>query len=87
MQINFKNGSKIEVIETSEETKRSKPKELYTEWFKNPYAFIEYLYGNLHWYQKLYLTLMKFKYSHSPKVIAEKKYETLIRDIKGEDNE
>lgn len=66
MEIRFKNGSRIETIETDEETKRSTPKEFYVVDIKsylkrNPLYFIELQGIKLHWWQKMcfYRTIKK----------------------------
>lgn len=69
MEIRFKNRSRIETIETDEETKRSIPKEFYVVDIKsylkrNPLYFIELQGIKLHWWQKLFfrMSLNKLKF-------------------------
>jgi len=58
MEIKFKNGSEIKVIETKEDSTRSKPKEFqfedvsqYIQYLKrHPSAFMEFCGIKLHWW-------------------------------------
>lgn len=68
MEIKFKNGSEIKVIETKEDSTRSKPKEfkimdIHDYYRKYPENFIDMLCIKLYWWQKLFLrmTLNKLK--------------------------
>ena len=60
MKIKFENGSVLESIE-SNVCKRSKRAEETVYYIKNPYKFMEDLYGeNLHWYQKIWIEFNVF---------------------------
>lgn len=85
MEIRFKNGSRIETIETDEETKRSTPKEFYVVDIKsylkrNPLYFIELQGIKLHWWQKVYIDVISLLYS--PKDKVEKRYNELMQKYK-----
>lgn len=54
MEIKFKNGSVLESIE-SMDSKRSKRAEKILYYKENPCRFIEDIYGDLNWYQKLWI--------------------------------
>jgi hypothetical protein len=72
MEIQFKNGSEIKVIETKEDSTRSKPKEFqfedvsqYIQYLKrHPSAFMEFCGVKLYWWQKLFfrMSLNKLKF-------------------------
>lgn len=60
MKIEFENGSKIETVDTIEESVKSKRYEEFIKYFgANPYQFyIKYAPYELKWHQKLWLWIM-----------------------------
>ncbi len=60
MQIEFKNGSKIESIDTLEKPVRTKKYEEFIKYIRaNPYQFyLKYTPCKLRWYQKIWLWIM-----------------------------
>jgi hypothetical protein len=85
MEIKFKNGSEIKVIETKEKNGRSKPKDFqfedistYVEYLKrHPSDFMELQGIKLYWWQKVYVDMISLLYS--PKDKAEERYKELIK--------
>lgn len=84
MEIKFKNGSEIKVIEAREDTVKSKPEEFqyedmsaYRQYLKrHPSAFAELLGIKLYWWQKVYIDVVGLLYS--PKNKAEKIYKKIV---------